>query len=36
MGAINGAIIIAPIMAGALLDNNPKVAMEPDMTNRKK
>ena len=36
MGDISGAIIIAPIIAGALLDNSPNVAIEPDMTNKKK
>jgi hypothetical protein len=34
VGAINGAIIMAPIMAEAVLDNSPRVAMKPNITKR--
>ena len=36
IGLINGAMIMAPIIAGALFASNPKAAMAPDKVRRKK
>ena len=36
MGVISGAMIMAPIIAGALLARSPNVAMALDSTSRKK
>jgi hypothetical protein len=36
MGVINGAMIMAPMIAGALLAKSPKVAIAADKASRKK